>query len=360
MLERESAGIMGGSSVYFQPATGFVMAPNSNGSPTGGQQQPLSPSSAVLAGLNLGWKLISVQNAQLEGHPLVRIDLDGVNPIQIGAVKFDLDGHRKRIDSQRQMLEKDSAKFNAEQKEMFTRSLAQQENMAQAIEAQRKLPATRRYSFYLDPQLHYAVRRLDQSYGSDQLLVRTDCSDFQQISGRNVWLPKKIESQMHEYFSAPDIVFKDNFLSQTIEVSAMSGDHLSDDAFKLELETTPGTMVRDGTVRAKSSKSGGPVLNGAADAYVTYTVPARSEEIKEVITRASAGENMLRYPGGPSLAVVPMGDHFRSGALQTIALCNAGLLGAAVAFIACAPNTLSSSFRQSSSINVRAVLFAQF
>ena len=75
-----------------------------------------------------------------------------------------------------------------------------------------KLPATRRYSYYLDPQLHYAVRRLDQSYGSDQLLVRSDCSDFQQISGRNVWLPKKIESQMHEYFCVPDTVFKENFL----------------------------------------------------------------------------------------------------------------------------------------------------
>jgi RNA polymerase sigma factor (sigma-70 family) len=334
VLERESAGIMAGSSVYFQPATGFVTAPSSNGSPTGGQQPPLSPSSAVLAGLNLGWKLIAVQNAQLEGRPLVRIDLEGVNPIQLSAVKYDLDAHRKRIERQREMLEKDSAKFNAEQKEMFTRSLAQQENMTNVVEAQRKLPATRRYSFYLDPQLHYAVRRLDQSYGSDTLLVRTDGSDFQQISGRNVWLPKKIESQFHEFYSSPGSVFKDNFLSQTIEVSAMSGDRVSDDAFKLEHETTPGTMVRDGTVRAKSSKSGGLILNGAADAYVSYTVPARSEDIKEVITRASAGENMVRFPGGPPLAVVPIGDHFRSGALQTIALCNAGLLGAVVAFIA--------------------------
>ena len=202
MLERETAGIMAGSSIYFQPSTGFGTAPSSNGNPTGGQQQPLSPSSAVLAGLNLQWKLLSVQNAQLDGHPHVRIDLEGVNPVQLNAVKFDLDGHRKRIESQRQMLEKDAAKFNAEQKEMFTRSLAQQENTAQTIEPQRKLPATRRYSFYLDPQLHYAVRRLDQSYGSDQLPIRTDCSDFQQISGRNVWLPKKIESQMHEYFSS--------------------------------------------------------------------------------------------------------------------------------------------------------------
>ena len=333
MLERRSAGLIAADMAYFHLATGFAMAASSNGSATGGQQQ-LAPSSAVLAGLDQGWKLISVQNTQLDGRPVVRIDLDGVNPIQMGAVKFDLDAHRKRIERQRENLEKNSAKFNAEQKEMFSRSLAQQENMAKTMEAQRKLPATRRYSYYLDPQLHYAVRRLDQSYGSDQLLVRSDCSDFQQISGRNVWLPKKIESQMHEYFSAPDTVFKENFLSQTLLVSAMSGDRVSDDAFKLEYETTPGTMVRDGTVRAKSSKAGGLSLNGAGDPYVTYTVPTRSEDIKEVITRASAGENMVRFPGGPPLAVVPMGDHFRGGALQTIVLCNAGLLGAVVAFIA--------------------------
>jgi RNA polymerase sigma factor (sigma-70 family) len=333
MLERQSAGLIAADMAYFHLATGFAMAASSNGGASGGQQQ-LTPSSAVLAGLDQGWKLVSVQNTQLDGRPVVRIDLDGVNPIQISAVKFDLDAHRKRVERQREDLEKMSAKLNAEQKEMFTRQLAQQENMAKTIEAQRKLPATRRYSFYLDPQLHYAVRRLDQSYGSDQLLVRSDCSDFQQIAGRNVWLPKKIESQMHEYFSAPDTVFKENFLSQTLSVSAMSGDRVSDDAFKLEYETTPGTIVRDGTVRAKSSKSGGLVLNGAGDSYVTYTVPTRAEDIKEVITRASAGENMVRFPGGPALAIVPIADRFRSGALQTIVLWNAGLLGAVVAFIA--------------------------
>ena len=130
----------------------------------------------------------------------MRIDLDGVNPIQISAVKFDLDAHRKRVERQREDLEKMSAKLNAEQKEMFTRQLAQQENMAKTIEAQRKLPATRRYSFYLDPRL--ALR--SPSIGSKlrlrlTLLVRTDCSDFQQISGRNVWLPKKNRGpEMHE------------------------------------------------------------------------------------------------------------------------------------------------------------------
>jgi RNA polymerase sigma factor (sigma-70 family) len=332
MLERQSTGLVAADMAYFALATGFTLAASSNGSASEGRR--LAPNSVVLAGLDQGWKLLSVQNTELDGRPVVRIDLEGANPIQVSALKFDLDDFRKRIAHQRASFEKNAAKFNAEQKEMLSRSLAQQENMAIAIEVQRKLPATRRYSFYLDPQLHYAVRRLDQGYGADQLLVRSDCGDFQQLSGRNVWLPQKIESQMHEWYSVPDTVFKDSFLTQTLSVSAMSGDRLSDDAFKLAYETTPGTMVRDGTVRAKSSKSGGLSPNRAGDAYVTYTVPARSADIKEVITRASAGENMVRFPGGPPLAVVPMGDHFRGGALQTMVLCNVGLLAAVVAFVA--------------------------
>ena len=154
-----------------------------------------------------------MQNTQLEGRPLVRIDLEGVNPIQISAVKFDLDAHRKQIERQRESFEKNCGEVQRRtERNVQPLSIAQQENMAIAIEAQRKLPATRRYSFYLDPQLHYAVRRLDQSYGADQLLIRSDCSDFQQISGRNVWLPKKIESQMHEWYSAPGHRFQRQLL----------------------------------------------------------------------------------------------------------------------------------------------------
>ena len=41
--------------------------------------------------------------------------------------------------------------MNAQQKEMLLRSQEQQENQGRLIEALRKLPATRRFTFYLDP-----------------------------------------------------------------------------------------------------------------------------------------------------------------------------------------------------------------
>jgi hypothetical protein len=209
---------------------------------------------------------------------------------------------------------------------MLLRLVQQLEDSAKVIEARRQLPATRRYTFYLDPQLHYAVRRLDQNYGADTLLSRSDCTQFEQIPGRALWLPKKMETQLHEFDSVPGTVFKDSFLSFITTVSSMSGDRISDDAFKLDYETVPGTIVRDGTVRAKSAKAG--------DTYVTYTVPTRTQDLPQVIERASNGENMVRFAGEPPLAAVPAADHFRSGTLQTIVLCNAGLLGAFVAFVA--------------------------
>ena len=249
VVERLSAGRVADDLVYFQPAMGLVLAPSPGGGSAGSQhQQTLSPGSAILSGLSNGWQLISLGNTQLEGRALVRIDLEGENPIRASALAYDLDAHRRILLMQRESLDKQSSRMNAQQKQMLLRSQQQLEDSAKIIEARRQLPATRRYTFYLDPQFHYAVRRLDQYYGTDTLLSRSDCTQFEQIPGRALWLPKKMETQLHEFDSVPGTIFKDSFLSFITTVSSMSGDRISDDAFKLDYETVPGTIVRDGTV----------------------------------------------------------------------------------------------------------------
>ena len=130
-------------------------------------------------------------NTQLEGRALVRIDLEGENPIRASALAYDLDAHRRILLMQRESLDKQSSRMNAQQKQMLLRSQQQLEDSAKIIEARRQLPATRRYTFYLDPQLHYAVRRLDQYYGTDTLLSRSDCTQFEQIPGRACGCRKK-------------------------------------------------------------------------------------------------------------------------------------------------------------------------
>ena len=245
VVERLSADRVAADMVYFQPAMGLVLAPSPGGGSAGSQhQQTLSPGSAILSGLSNGWKLISVGNTQLEGRSLVRIDLEE-NAMR-EPLAYDLDAHRRILQMQRESLDKQSSRMNAQQKEMLLHSQQQLEDSAKIIEARRQLPATRRYTFYLDPQLHYAVRRLDQSYGADKLLSRGDCSQFEQVPGRALWLPKKMETQLHEFDSVPGTIFKDSFLSFITTVSSMSGDRISDDAFKLDYETVPGTIVRDG------------------------------------------------------------------------------------------------------------------
>jgi len=324
VLQRRPAG-MGADNPYFQQAVGLLLGTSSRGATPGGtveEQQPHA-SSAVLSGLDGGWKLISVEHAVLDGRRLVRIELEGDNPIRSGAIAYDLVNQRKMLQRNREFNEKQSARLTAPQKEGMLRFQQQQEQAMRVVEEQRKLPATRRYVFYLDPELHYAVRRFEQSYRPNALLTRSDCSGFEQISGRQLWLPRRVETQLHEYYSVPETVLKDAFLSRIVEVTAMDGNRVPDETFKLDY-TTPGTMVRDAT---------DPAAAKSKDGYVSYTIPARPEDLPGVIERARNGENMLQFAGGLPLASEPRVASYRKGALIAIGLSNIVMLGAGAAYV---------------------------
>ena len=83
LAQKRTAGHIAADMAYFQTTMGLVLAMNYGKSPAGGQDHlTLSAGSAVLAGLSGGWKLVSVENTQLEGRSLVRIDLEGENTIR--------------------------------------------------------------------------------------------------------------------------------------------------------------------------------------------------------------------------------------------------------------------------------------
>ena len=101
VIERVSSGCGAVAMAYFQPPVGLVLSVTSGSGSAGiPQQQTLSPGSAILSGLSHGWKLISVGNTELEGRPVVRIDLDGENVIRANALAFDLDAHRRSLQEQ--------------------------------------------------------------------------------------------------------------------------------------------------------------------------------------------------------------------------------------------------------------------
>jgi hypothetical protein len=170
------------------------------------------------------------------------------------------------------------------------------------------------------------VRRLDQRYGADTLLQRTICTQFEQIDGRQLWLPRRIETQLFEWFTAPGTAFKDAFLSEIAMISSYDGRPVPEETFRLNY-TTPGTVVTDGTDPASAKLKSG---------HVNYTIPAQVAELPAVIERARKGENMLAGAGGMSisgapLGIVPLSEGYRRGAMLTIVLFNvAAVAGGAV------------------------------
>ena len=155
---------------YFRPETGLVLQPDSQSRSVGGRivERKLHADSAVLDSLSHGGKLISVENVPVEGKPCVRIQIEAANPLRRIAEAIDLEKQREMLKRSRETPQR-------------------QAELLRALEELKSLPATRQYVYYLDPSLHYAVRRCEQRYGPD-LLSRTDCSQFEQIPGRQLWL----------------------------------------------------------------------------------------------------------------------------------------------------------------------------
>ncbi len=122
------------------------------------------------------------------------------------------------------------------------------------------LPKERNYVFYLDPQMRYAVRRTEERYG-DRLLIQTSNSQFEQLKGRNVWLPKK---SVTDFYTWPMIIgtyYDAPILSKDLRVSEWSLNAVPDSEFVLN-PVVPRTRVSDETA------PGGPVV------YEAPAVPA--------------------------------------------------------------------------------------
>jgi hypothetical protein len=312
---------------YLGPAVGLLLTTNPRGTAAGGGATDQKPhvDSAVLNCLENGWTLISVEITLLEGHRHVRVELEGDNTIRSGTFGYDLENRRKMLarNLETNTKQAQSGRLSLQHKAMVLRMQQQQEEMMRRIEERRKLPATRRYVFYLDPDLHYAVRRFEQSYGPDTLLTRSNCSQFEQIPGRQLWLPRRVETELHEYNSVPETVFKEAFLFQVINVLAFDGGRVPDQTFALNY-TEPGTIVSDRT---------DPAAANSRDRQISYMVPARLEDLPGVIERARRGENMVQIGGGLPFAAEPRVAGPRNGALMTIVLSNMVVLGAGAAYV---------------------------
>jgi hypothetical protein len=92
--------------------------------------------------------------------------------------------------------------------------------------------------FYLDPKLHYALRRSETLDDHGHLASTTDCTDFQQVPHRDLWLPHTCA--ISEYADAS----KNPIITSTYHVTDVSVDLIPPSDFLLN-DSTPGTWFFD-------------------------------------------------------------------------------------------------------------------
>jgi hypothetical protein len=140
----------------------------------------------------------------------------------------------------------------------------------------------RRYNFYLDPEMGYIVRRLEIRDESGRLLTRSDCTEFEQLCGRPLWMPRLCRVEEYTLAAArdednvvPDVSASPLYV-KAIQVNAFDVKPWPDDRFQLK-STTPGVYVNDASF---------PEVKGTDG--VLYQVPANPQRLDEVIAERRA------------------------------------------------------------------------
>jgi len=213
--------------------------------------------STILRLLEDGGELASVEDVQMDGHKVTRVRVVAENS-------------EKRIVND----------ANVEKAERYLKSSGSDEAGIQtyrdSVEQIRKLPSERVYDFYLDPKLDFAVRRREELYEPDTLLLRCDCDEFEQLRDRNVWLPRVCSTAFYAIQTMPGRIETTPIISRRIDVSEIGLDSLPAEQFALNY-TDVGTLVADGTLPEAQQVDGG---------VIHYVVPASPDELDGVIERA--------------------------------------------------------------------------
>jgi hypothetical protein len=138
--------------------------------------------------------------------------------------------------------------------------------------------ATAEYRFVLDPAKGYAVRRRVEKTLSGEVAVRADCSDFTQLPGSGLWMPRKVEVEWHTWLQVLVKPVKEAVVRETYRVSELKSEPIPLAQFVLKPDQ-PGTDVADSTIEGRTDSQG----------RVNYVVPADPSRLDEVIRAAASG-----------------------------------------------------------------------
>lgn len=215
------------------------------------------PQSELLALLAEGGRVKATDRANLDGRPLIRVQVTAKD-WRLQGIPDDLAGSEESLRSP-----------GVTEEEV-------QRKLKEARIQERRAPQ-RLYDFYLDPERGYAVRRLEIRDEANRLVYRSDCTEHEQLTGRVIWMPRlcRVEEYTFEGLRDEESLIPYDFGSPlfvtNFQVSAFDVKPWPYDRFELKY-TAPGTQVNDATFPETKGKDG-----------IFYKVPANPQDLDQVI-----------------------------------------------------------------------------
>lgn len=252
----------------------------------------------LLHRLRSGGKVQSASQVELDGRQVVQVEIIAENPVRTRAEEVNLEKYRAQV-------------------QPYGPEKAQ--TLIEAFERQRKVPAEKRFTYFLDPAMGYATVKWQESYESGKPVVECICSDFERIGERALWLPRKCECRYREWIrrihvdvNYPVFPFEDDFLSEVVEVSEINAAPVESEKL-LMAYFTPGSKIIDSTLPKAAQVPGGSI---------TYKVPEKVDDLPAAIATAEK-EGKVNQPLNPQpLAAAPK----RKSTVLWIVAGNAALL----------------------------------
>ncbi|MEX0727121.1 MAG: hypothetical protein WD065_12670 [Planctomycetaceae bacterium] len=135
---------------------------------------------------------------------------------------------------------------------------------------------TRECRFVLDPAMNYAVREIIEWREPGRVMFHTECADFVQIDGTNLWLPESCDVISSAYEVRPAHVAEKPIYVTSIRVSELRKESFTDDDFRIAYDY-PGSDIWDYT--HENAREGG---------VLQFYVGGSPEAIDQVAREAKA------------------------------------------------------------------------
>ncbi len=235
--------------------------------------------SSVLASLRKpGGTLVALSNATIDGRSTLKVEILIDNMHKKFAEMADT---RRKSDNASADLPADVRERQGEINQLLL-----------------KAPSKIRVIYYLDPELHYAVRQREEYFDPDKLLLRCKCEGFEKLDDREVWLPRKYEVTYHtnEIFSM-DYNLTATFLKKCVTVTSLNGKPAADDLFTLDYRR-PNALIVDKTDPDEVSEAGAVIRQGLDFSYSVGNTAEETERNR--LTARRAAEAMRKVGPAPA------------------------------------------------------------